>query len=385
MRIRKPLAACAAALALWAGSSNKGWGQPRPPGPPMLSGGGGPSRPVMGPMGGAAPPRGISGPGGIGGPGGSPGAIRGLGQPGGFGPGGISGPGGAGSLSRPGSIAVAHGPPGGIAVPLHPSGGLGGPERAGGTGGPGSSPGLGGLGSLARSGASAGKSSTAAVNPQALAREGNLVRNNFQHYDSFRGDWWDRHRGAWRSDRWATAAAAYYGSANWAVYYGYCGYATTPVYYDYGSTVVYEGNNVYINGDAAATQEQYAQQARTIAGTGKQTQAGEDEEWLSLGVFAMTQGQQATGNDLFQLAVNKSGVLRGNYYNALSDSTLPVYGSVDQKSQRAAWTVGDRQEPVFEAGFANLAKPETTMLVHFGKERTEQWTLVRMEQSAEPK
>ena len=151
-----------------------------------------------------------------------------------------------------------------------------------------------------------------------------------------------------------------------------------PVYYDYGSNVVYEGDNVYVNGDAVATQEQYAQQATTIADTGKQAEATKDEEWLPLGVFAMIQGEQANGNDLFQLAVNKAGVIRGNYYNALSDTTLPVYGSVDKKTQRAAWTVGDRKEPIFEAGIANLTKSETTMLVHFGKDRTQQWTLVRI-------
>jgi len=58
---------------------------------------------------------------------------------------------------------------------------------------------------------------------------------------------------------------------------------------------------------------------------------------------------------------------------------------VDRKTQRAAWTVGDRNEPVFEAGMANLTRPQTTMLVHFGKERAQQWTLVRIEQSDEPK
>jgi hypothetical protein len=88
------------------------------------------------------------------------------------------------------------------------------------------------------------------------------------------------------------------------------------------------------------------------------------------------------GNDLFQLAVNKSGVIRGNYYNALSDTTLPVYGSVDKQTQRAAWTVDDRKEPVFEAGIANLTRPQTTMLVHYGKDRTQQWTLLRIEQPA---
>ena len=97
------------------------------------------------------------------------------------------------------------------------------------------------------------------------------------------------------------------------------------------------------------------------------------------------QGEQVNGNDLFQLAVNKQGVIRGTYYNVLNDTTLPVYGSVDKKTQRAAWTVGDRKDTIYEAGFANLTKPETTMLVHMGKDRTQQWTLTRLEQPADKK
>jgi hypothetical protein len=56
---------------------------------------------------------------------------------------------------------------------------------------------------------------------------------------------------------------------------------------------------------------------------------------------------------------------------------------VDEKTQRAAWTVGDRKEPVFEAGFANLTKSETTMLVLWGKGPAQQWTLVRIEPPSE--
>jgi hypothetical protein len=53
---------------------------------------------------------------------------------------------------------------------------------------------------------------------------------------------------------------------------------------------------------------------------------------------------------------------------------------VDKTTQRAAWTVGDRKEPIYEVGFANLTKAETTMLVHFGTGRTQQWSLIRMEE-----
>jgi hypothetical protein len=222
------------------------------------------------------------------------------------------------------------------------------------------------------------------VNRQALVNQGNQVRNNFNHHDAFHGNWWGQYAGAWRAAGWTTAAAAYR-TASWGDWSGYSGYDAQPIYYDYGSNVVYEGNNVYVNGNSLGTQDQYAQQATAIADTGRQARASEEEEWLPLGVFAMIQGEQANGNDLFQLAVNKSGVIRGNYYNALTDTTLPVYGAVDKKTQRAAWTVGDRKEPVFDVGFANLTRSQTPMLVHFGKERTQQWTLVRIEQPAESK
>ena len=142
---------------------------------------------------------------------------------------------------------------------------------------------------------------------------------------------------------------------------------------------------MYVNGDSVGTQQQYAQEAITIADTGKQAEASKEEEWLSLGVFGMVQGEQKNANDIFQLAVNKAGVIRGNYYNALADTTVPVYGSVDKKTQRAAWTVGEKTEPIYEVGIANLTREGTTMLVHFGKDRTQQWKLIRVEQPAEQK
>jgi hypothetical protein len=238
------------------------------------------------------------------------------------------------------------------------------------------------LGSLARSNWAG--ASTFATNRAALVNQGNFVRNNFYGGGYFSGNWWGRYPGAWRAAGWLSAASVL-GTATWATCADYCGYPAEPVYYDYGSNVVYEGDSVYVNGDPICTQEQYATQAVTIADTGRQAEASKEEEWLTLGVFAMVQGEQVNGNDLFQLAVNKAGIIRGNYYNVLSDFNQPVYGSVDKQSQRAAWTVGDKKEPIYEVGFANLTKPETTMLVHYGKDRTQQWTLIRMEQPAESK
>ena len=60
--------------------------------------------------------------------------------------------------------------------------------------------------------------------------------------------------------------------------------------------------------------------------------------------------------------------------------TQPIQGSVDGKTQRAAWTIGDNTQVVSETGISNLTEDETEMLIHYGADRTEQWTLVRLEE-----
>ena len=143
--------------------------------------------------------------------------------------------------------------------------------------------------------------------------------------------------------------------------------------------MVYEDNRVYYNGEPVATAEEYAAQAMDLAAAGQAAKPADKDEWLSLGVFAVVQGDEKEANNIFQFAINKDGVIRGNYYNGLTDTSVPIYGSVDSKTQRAAWIVGDKKDTVYETGVGNLAQPETTMLVHFGKDRTQQWTLVRLE------
>ena len=38
-----------------------------------------------------------------------------------------------------------------------------------------------------------------------------------------------------------------------------------PIPYDYGSSVVYQDNSVYVNGQNAGSPEEYSQQAQTLA------------------------------------------------------------------------------------------------------------------------
>jgi hypothetical protein len=218
------------------------------------------------------------------------------------------------------------------------------------------------------------------VSAGSLQNQGAYVRGGFGYYNAFRPGWYGRYPGAWAAAGWAAGAA--WRPAVWNTCASYVGYPadTTATYYDYGDTVTYQDGNVYYADQVAATQADYAQQATDIADTGRQAQPPDNEQWQPLGVFAMVKGDETTSNDIFQLAISKEGVVRGNYYNAASDSTTPVYGSLDKKSQRIAWTIGDKKEPVYETGLYNLTQEQTTMLVHFSKDQTEQYKLFQVPQ-----
>jgi hypothetical protein len=202
------------------------------------------------------------------------------------------------------------------------------------------------------------------------------VRTGFSGYGYFNRGWYGAHPAAWRAAAWT--AATYWNWVPYTTIATFCSYPVDPVIYDYGTDVIYLYDRVISNGEVVGTAEEYADQATSIAAVGQTAKAPEQEEWQSLGVFAVVQGDEKA-SIVFQLAINKDGVIRGNYYNELTETSLPIAGSVDRKSQRAAWIVGDKKEIVYETGLGNLSTPETTMLVHFGKDRTQQWTLVRLE------
>jgi hypothetical protein len=220
--------------------------------------------------------------------------------------------------------------------------------------------------------------STRYVSRSALTTQAGYVRNSWIHTSCFTPGWYRTYPGAWRAARWVAAASVwaapvYGGVATW------CDLPPEPVYYDYGSSVVFRDGEVYVDGDQTVPVEVYAHQATNLADAGS-AEPKEMDEWQPLGVFAIVQGDEKTSNQVFQLAVNKEGLIRGNYYDALADNVLPVTGKVSKKSQRAAWTIGKRKDTVYEAGIANLTRKETPMLVHFAKKGSQQWTLVRIEE-----
>jgi hypothetical protein len=299
--------------------------------------------------------------------------------------GGVQGPGGATAV-RGGSVGAATGPRGAAVtgsrggVAVGPGGAVGGVARGTVAAGP-----YGGYASAARGVAVTAPAGhfTAYRGAAAVRTQAGYVRAGFGGYSYFNGGWYARHPAAWRAAAWG--ATAYWRWAPYATVATFCGYPATPVVYDYGSTLVYQDNSVYYNGEPIATADEYTAQAASLAARGEAVKPAEQEEWQSLGVFAMVQGDDKDATDVFQLAINKDGVLRGNYHNTLTDTTIPIFGQVDKKTQRAAWTVGSNRDVVYETGVGNLSQPETSMLVHLGKDRTQQRTLVRLEPPEEIK
>ncbi|MGO8744843.1 MAG: hypothetical protein ACLQNE_02530 [Thermoguttaceae bacterium] len=220
---------------------------------------------------------------------------------------------------------------------------------------------------------------TTAWSGSVAAARGTVVRSSFGNYGAFGAGWYGAHPGAWAATGWAAGAA--WNAAAWpavGAWYGW-GSAVQPVYYEYGNNVTYQGDEVYYGSAPVATADQYYQQAATLAQSAPQPDP-QSTDWMPLGIFSLVQGEQADSSTMFQLATNKSGAIAGNYYSVLTGSTIPVHGSVDKKTQRVAWTVGDNTTTVYDAGITSLTKDEAPVLLHFGKDRTQQWMLVRLKQ-----
>lgn len=222
----------------------------------------------------------------------------------------------------------------------------------------------------------------ARVSPTDRYFTGRMVQGNFHDWGVYGGGWYTGHPGAWYAAGWAAGTA--WNTATWPVMGTWFDYppSSQPVNYDYGNNITSSDDNVYVDGQSAGTNADYYNQSATLADTGAQAIASPDEQWLPLGVFVLTQQSNDHSNLTIQLAVDKQGVIRGNYTDADGDKTMPVQGSVDKSTQRVAFTVGDKKDVVFETGLYNLTKDESPVLIQH-KDHTEQWVLVRLKQPAD--
>jgi hypothetical protein len=163
-----------------------------------------------------------------------------------------------------------------------------------------------------------------------------------------------------------------------------------PPVYDYGVNVVYQGDDVYVDGKQTASATEYSQQAIALANepaaqppAPTPPQPDQQPEWLPLGVWALAQEEKGDAYMFFQLSINKEGVVSGAYQNVLSGEKSPISGQVDKKTQRVAWKFGGGNT-VIETGLQNLTQDVASCLVHFGPDKTQTWLLVRQKQPEMP-
>ena len=227
------------------------------------------------------------------------------------------------------------------------------------------------------------------MSPAGRYTSGVAVRSNYNHWDMYGPGWYTNHPGAWFAA--GMTANAIWQTATWNSVGAWMAYpAVQPTYYDYGNNVAYQDGSVYVDGENVGTSQQYYEQASQIAQAGAQadvanttdasdtTDASAEGEWLPLGVFALTEAGGTKSNVSIQLAVNKQGIIRGNYTDTETGKTQVVQGSVDKQTQRVAFSVGDNASNLIETGLYNLTKDEAPALVHIGQDKTEQWLLVRL-------
>jgi hypothetical protein len=204
------------------------------------------------------------------------------------------------------------------------------------------------------------------------------VRNSFDHPNVYGQQWYGDHPGAWAASGWASGAA--WVPSTWEAIAGQCGYGTAvPTSYNYGVNVNAQDGNVTVDGENVGTTAEFSQQAADLAQTGTAAETTDSETWLPLGVFAMVRNESQHPHLTVQLAINKDGILRGNYTDEVTDNALPIHGAVDKTTKRAAWTVGGNTQTVMEAGLDDLTHSEASALIHRNG-KTDHWLLVRLEQ-----
>jgi hypothetical protein len=224
------------------------------------------------------------------------------------------------------------------------------------------------------------------------------INNNIQnHFDNnFNDNWWGSsgwYRGPsnWGGNPWWWWGAATVGTIGTFLALDAIQDATyQPPIYDYGVNVVYQGDEVYVDGKPTATAEEYSKEAVALANQPSTQppppappETGQQAEWLPLGVWALAQEEKGDAYMFFQISIDKNGVVTGAYQNVLSGEKSPISGQVDKKTQRVAWKIGSNNS-VLETGLQNLTQDVASCLIHFGADVTQTWLLVRLKQPEMP-
>jgi hypothetical protein len=161
--------------------------------------------------------------------------------------------------------------------------------------------------------------------------------------------------------------------------------AANPIVYDPGTTVIYEGDTYYVDGVAAGSAVEARRAASGLASPPLEQfpvptppAAGQAQDWLPMGVWALTQQEQGDATMFMQFSIEKNGILAGAYKNVMTGDEQPIVGQLDMQTQRVAWHVGNATQTVYETGLSGFGNDVVSVFVHFGDVETQTWLLVRL-------
>ncbi len=125
------------------------------------------------------------------------------------------------------------------------------------------------------------------------------------------------------------------------------------------------------------TPEQAAQ-AEKLARSGAKDPP-KDTAFLPLGVFSSAPQGKSEASALVHLAISKTGLVRGTYFDLLSDQDYPIRGALDKKTQQVAFTFGPQDKVVFETSLANLTQSQGAVAAHIENGQATKWIMARYE------
>jgi hypothetical protein len=180
---------------------------------------------------------------------------------------------------------------------------------------------------------------------------------------AFTADWYAKHPQAWRP---AKSPADWWKTADVATITAWLGQTVTAA-----GTAADDAGGVATAGGVDAGAD--GLQSVLVLPAGHQNAVGPaDADWLPLGVFAVVPpGTQESdqAHNYQQLAVDRQGTIKGNFFDTISGTIQPITGTVDRTALVASWTVGANGSRFTAPMRAFAGQPRTVSMSSGGQPR----------------
>lgn len=181
---------------------------------------------------------------------------------------------------------------------------------------------------------------------------------------AFTPDWYAKHPQAWRPTK---SSADWWKTADVATITAWLGQPVTAA-----GTAAGNGGGVATAGGASVGAD--GLQSVLVLPAGHQNAVGPaDSDWLPLGVFAVVPPDAAQQSDQAhnyqQLAVDRQGTIKGNFFDMISGTVQPIAGTVDRTALTASWTVGANGSRFTAPMRAFAGQPRTVSMSSGGQSR----------------